>query len=636
MLNSLRNKLSGWPSIVVLGVCVFAVSFFGIESYFMSHVDTFVAKVGDHEISQQDFQARVNDLRQQAMQQQGEQFDSSYFERPEVKRQVLDSMVSQQVLQQANTDLGLVVPNEVVRDSIASQPSFQVNGQFNPDAYRAILAGQGMTPGLFESRVRSDLAIQLLPEAITASTLVTDADLDRYLKLRFQQRDLRYAVLPRPALTDATVADADIDAYYKSHVADFMTPEQVSVQYLEVDGSKLQVAEQPDEKTLRDQYEKQKQLYVQPEQREVSHILVNVPKNATPEQQKAALDKATRLAAEATPENFAKLAEANSDDLGSRRQGGDLGWLEKGVANAAFDNALFSMNKGEISKPVLSPDEGYHILWLRDARSGSAKPFEEVRTAIAADWQKNERVRLYNEEAGKLADAADKNAGSLEPVAKELNLPLLTEQAFGRTGGQGLAGNAKFITAAFSDDVLAQGNNSALIEVEPTHAVVIHLLKHTAAAPKTLADVRDTVRQRILDERADAQAKKHADELLAELQKGGDFAAIAAQANSQLKTVALERGKPDPTTPQPILVQAFLLPHPADGKPAWATVPMESGSYALVAVDKVTDGDTTKIPTDQRQALRGQMADAMGTGATMEFIEALKKKTKIQIAADRL
>ena len=132
------------------------------------------------------------------------------------------------------------------------------------------------------------------------------------------------------------------------------------------------------------------------------------------------------------------------------------------------------------------------------------------------------------------------------------------------------------------------------------------------------------------------ESRLEPDELLAELQKGGDFAAIAAQANSQLKTVALERGKPDPTTPQPILVQAFLLPHPVDGKPAWATVPMESGSYALVAVDKVTDGDTTKIPNDQRQALRGQMADAMGTGATMEFIEALKKKTKIQIAADRL
>jgi peptidyl-prolyl cis-trans isomerase D len=634
MLQALRNKLSGWPSILVLGVCVFAVAFFGIESYFMSHVDTFVAKVGEHEISQQDFQSRVNDLRQQAAQSQGEQFDSSYFEKPEVKRQILDAMVSQQLLQQANTKLGMVVPSEAVRDAIASQPAFQVSGQFNPDAYRATLAAQGMTPGMFEARVRSDLAIQLLPEAISATTIVTDADLDRYLRLRYQQRELRYVALPRPALTDATVADADIDAYYKSHLNDLMSPEQVSVQYLEVNGADLKVADQPDEAQLREQYEKQKQRYVQPEQREVSHILVNVPKNATPEQQKAALEKAQKIAAEATPENFAKLAQANSDDLGSKRQGGDLGWLEKGVANAAFDDALFAMNKGEISKPVLSPDEGYHIIWLRDARSGTAKPFEEVRADIARSWQKDERERLYNEVAGKLADVADKNAGSLEPVAKELNLPLQSTPLFGRHGGEGIAANPKLVAAAFADDVLAQGNNSALIEVAPSHAVVIHLLKHVAAAPKALADVRDDIRQRILDERADAQAKKHADELLVAAQKDGDLAAIAASAHAEVKTVVAERGKQD--VPQPILTQAFLLAHPADGKPVWAVVPTEQGAYALVALDKVTDGDVSKVPADARQSLRGQMMDALALGATQEFIEALKARSEIKIASDRL
>lgn len=134
-----------------------------------------------------------------------------------------------------------------------------------------------------------------------------------------------------------------------------------------------------------------------------SHILVNVPKNATPDQQKAALEKAKKIAAEATPENFAKLAAENSDDLGSKRTGGDLGWLEKGVTNPAFDTALFAMKKGEVSKePILSPDEGYHIIWLRDAREGDAKPFAEVRGQLAGDWAKAEGERQYNEKAGQL------------------------------------------------------------------------------------------------------------------------------------------------------------------------------------------------------------------------------------------
>jgi peptidyl-prolyl cis-trans isomerase D len=634
MLQALRNKLSGWPSILVLGVCVFAVAFFGIESYFMTHVETFVAKVGEHEISQQDFQTRVNDMRQRAQQSQGEQFDSAYFEQPEIKRQILDAMVSQQLLQQANTKLGLVVPDQVVRESIATQESFQVGGQFNVDAYRAVLASQGMTPAMFESRVRADLSTQQLPEAISATTLVTDADMDRYLKLRFQQRDMRYVELPRPALTDATVADADIASYYKAHLVDFTTPEQVSVQYLEVNAADLKIPEQADDAQLRDVYEKQKQRYTQPEQREVSHILVNVPKNATPEQQKAALDKAQKLAAEATPENFAKLATASSDDLGSKRQGGDLGWLEKGVANAAFDDALFAMKKGEISKPVLSPDEGYHIIWLRDARSGSAKPFEEVRADIARDWQKTERERLYNEKAGNLADVAGRSPGSLEPVAKELELPLKTSALFGKTGGEGIVSDQKVIAAAFADDVLAQGNNSGLIQVSPTHALVIHLLKHVAAAPKALADVSDVVRQRILDERVDAQAKKHADDVLAELRKGGDLQAVATTARAPLKTAVAERGNPD-ISPA-IFSEVFLLPHPADGKPVWSAVPTGNGAYAIVALDKVTDGDIAKVTAEQRQSLRGQMMDAIALGSTQEFIDVLKSRTEIKLAEDRL
>ncbi len=82
MLQAIRNKMHGWPSIVLLGVCVLAMSFFGIETYFMSRSDSFVAKVGKHEISQNDYQSRMNQLRQQASAEQGEHFDPSILKSP--------------------------------------------------------------------------------------------------------------------------------------------------------------------------------------------------------------------------------------------------------------------------------------------------------------------------------------------------------------------------------------------------------------------------------------------------------------------------------------------------------------------------------------------------------------------------
>ncbi|MES1153976.1 MAG: SurA N-terminal domain-containing protein, partial [Rhodanobacter sp.] len=286
MLQAMRNKMHGWPSIIVLGLAVLAMSLFGMESYFMSNDDAFVAKVGKHEIDQRAFQDRVNQLRQQAAEQQGEQFDSSTFEKNETKLRILDGMIDEQLLLQANADWGLRVSDLAMRDYIASIPAFQVNGQFDGTSYRAWLTSQYKTPEMFENEIRSSLATQLLPSAISDSTIASDAQLDHFLKLLSQRRDLRYFQLPRPALDNKTVSDAEIETWYKAHQADYMNPEQVSVKYIEVVGADLPLAAEPSDDELRKCYASEKQRFVQPEQRLVSHILVNVPANATPEQQK--------------------------------------------------------------------------------------------------------------------------------------------------------------------------------------------------------------------------------------------------------------------------------------------------------------------------------------------------------------
>jgi peptidyl-prolyl cis-trans isomerase D len=634
MLQSLRDKMHGWPSIVVLGVAVFAMSFFGIEGYFTSRTETFVAKVGKQEISQQDFQNRLNELRQQGSAQMGDQFDPSVYEQPAMKERVLDAMIDQQLLLKANSDLGMRVSDAALRETIASIPAFQVNGQFDPATYRATLAAERKTPAMFEDEARSSLAIRLLPDALSASTIVTDEEVDRFLKLRLQRRDLRYVMLPRPALTDSAVTDAEVQAYYKQHQAQFMAPEQVAIQYIEVDAADLKPDSAPSDEDLRKRYEDEKQRFVQPEQRLVSHILIEVPKNATPEQQKAALAKAQKIAAEATPQDFAKLASEDSADLGSKRQGGDLGWLEKGVTNKAFDDALFSLQKGQISQPVLS-DEGYHILWLRDIRSGQAKPFDEVRGQLEQEALAAERERKYNEIAGKLADKTYQNPSSLEPAAQALGLPIKDSELFTHDGGKGIAADPKVVKAAFSDDVLVQGNNSSLIDLGNDRSVVIHVAKHVPAAERPLAEVRSIIEKDILDERVAAAAGKRADELLARLRKGESMDTVAASAGAAVQSVQ-EAVRVQGGLPEQLRDEAFLLPHPKDGKPQFAAVALPEGAYALLAVDKVQDGDLSKVTPDQRKMLRQSMVAAYGSVATEGFIDALKARTEIKIAKERM
>ena len=641
MLQALRNKLHGWPSILVLGICVFAVAFFGIESYFMTDTDTFVAKVGKHEISQQQYQDRLNQMRQDAASQPGGQNDPAIFDQLATKLRVVNALVDQQLLSEHEDSLGMVVPNAAVSAYIASLPAFQVNGHFDKNTYFALLAAQRMAPATFENQVRTSLALQQLPNAISAGALVTADEVQRFLDLRLQRRDIRYMLLARQNPADATVSDSQIAAWYQAHQNDYMRPEQVSLSYVEVKpaaGSDVASGE-PTEADLHSLYDKEKSRFVQPEQRELSHILISLPHNATPAQQKAALAKAQAIAAGLTPANFAEQARKDSDDLGSRSQGGDLGWLEKGVANAAFDATAFSMSKGQISRPVLSPDEGYHIIWLRDVRSGDAKPFAEVRAQLVDSWKKEHLDREYNELAGKLTDATNANPASLGPASQALHLPIQTTPLFSHAGGPGIAADPKVIAAAFSDDVLHQGNNSNLIELGHNHAVIVHVDQHLPQAPRALADVRADVVKAVLNQRADTAAQAAAQALLARLQKGDDIQAVAASVASKVQTVKnVLRESPENPASLPVAVvdKAFSLPRPASGKPVYASVDLGDGRAALIALDQVQGADGSRISDQQRKALAAQMAQAYGTQEVMNYIDDLRRHTKVQIFQSRL
>jgi peptidyl-prolyl cis-trans isomerase D len=636
MLQSLRDKMHGWPAVVVLGIAVFAMSFFGIENYFVSRTETFVAKVGKTEISQQQYQDATNRIRQQQREQLGDKFDPTVFDKPEFKDDLLNHMIGQQLLLQANDKLGMRVSDESLRDTIAAQPAFQVDGKFNADMYRAQLASAGMTPDMYQDSIRSQLQSNLLSDAVSGSTIITTADMDNYLQLQLQRRNIRYFVLPRPTPADSQVTDAQVQDYYKAHQADYMNPEQVSLKYIEVNAADLRSDTQPpSDEELKKRYQDEIARFGMPEEREVSHILINVPKNATPVQQKAALDKANKIAAEATPDNFAKLAQQDSDDLGSKLQGGDLGWLQKGVTNPAFESAMFSLQKGQISKPVLS-DEGYHIIYLRDVHSGQTKPFEQVRDQLVKEATASDHDRQYNDTAGKMTDLTSQNPGSLDPAAQALNLQVKDTPLFGRDGGQGIAANPKVIAAAFSNDVLTSGNNSNLIDLSKTDSVVVRVDKHVPATPKPIADVREAIVQKILDQRIADAAHQKADLLVDRLGKGEDMATIATAEHADLKTVN-DVQRDQQNVPPEIVKQAFVTPHPsADGKPQYADVAMGQGNYVVLAVDKVEPGDLSKFPEEERQMMYRQMMQFYGALENQGFVDMLKADTKIEIAKDRM
>ncbi|MGB8635856.1 MAG: SurA N-terminal domain-containing protein [Rhodanobacteraceae bacterium] len=634
MLQTLREHSSGWIAKIILAMLVFVFSFFGIESYFMTRTDTSVARVGDLKVSQQDVQDEINSLRRQAQNPQSG-INPDDFNKPDFKRNVVKRLVNKKLLEQANNDLGIVVSNGMVRQAIADVPAFQIKGKFDPASYKAILGQQGMTAVGFEQKVRHDLSMQVIAGAVTSSALATKADLDDYLRLRDQTRDMRYVDLPLPAVDPSSVSEEDIKSYYESHKSDFQTRETVSVHYLEVKAESMKTDAQPGDDAIKARYEKEKSRFVVPEQRQISHILVSVPANATPEQQKKALAKANAIEKQLEGgADFAEVAMKDSDDLGSKRQGGDLGWIEPGMTDKAFDEVAFKLPEGEISKPVLSP-EGYHIIDVRKIKPGHTKSLAEVRDQLSRELMGSERERKYNDVAGKLVDLIYQDPNSLQPAAKALGLEIKTAGPFPHSGGTGIASHPEVVDAAFSDQVLNQGVTSDPITIGNNDMVVLHLDKHNVAQAKPLASVRDQVRKAVVSERVDALARKRAEAMLARLRKGADLPAVAKAEDLDVKSQdGVKRFEPK-LSPK-LIEELFKMPHPEKGGRSSALVDAGGGHFSVVELEAVHAGDPSKTSDAERKALVSQLQQMRGQSEMRSVLDALRANTKVEVEMEKI
>jgi peptidyl-prolyl cis-trans isomerase D len=637
MLQKLRDKTSGWIAAAILVLLIIPFAFFGVENYFTQQVSTYVAKVNDAEIGQDIFRERFEQQRARMRQIMGEQFDARGFDTPESRREVLDQLIDEEVLRQAAERLGIVVAPSHLQKEIAAVPAFQTDGKFDASVYRAVLQSQGMTPKSFQEMVFKQLSTQMVPGQISESGFVTADYVSRFLALRDQTRSFDYVVLPAPAADQVgEITDAQLQEYYDAHADRYVSEERLSLEYIELDSSKLDVPVVADESTLRQRYEEQKSRYVEPEQRLASHMLVAVAANADADAQKAAQAKAQDLVTKARAEDadFAALAKANSDDPGSKNTGGDLGWIEKGITDPAFETALYAMQAGTISDPVKGAD-GWHVIQLREIKAEAGKPFEEVRAELEREYLDGERERLFSDLSSKLVDVIYKDPTTLATAAEELDLPVQRSESFTRDAGTGIAMNPAVRAAAFSDAVLANGTVSDPIDLGNGHSVVIRAVDHVAAAPQALDQVRDAVRAAIQAERIATRSKEDAEAALAKLRGGESLESIAGARQLEVKK-ADKVGRMGATVDPAITQYAFGLEHPAASKPTLGEVALPDGSHALVALTEVVDGDPAKTDEATRTTMSEQLGQAIGGAEATAFVQALRKSATIEVVEERL
>lgn len=614
-------------------------AFFGIEQYFQYTADTSVARVGEVPIQAEQLRQAVQQERQRLAQALGAK---AGVDEAALKRRVLEGLIQRALLVQAAHDWGLAVDPVRVGRTIRSLPALQQDGRFDPERYRRLLAAQGLSVPEFEAGVREDLLVDQLRRGVAGTAFVADPELALWVRIQGERRELGYLLLPLERyLPQEPPSEQELKAWYEAHQDRFMRPEEVSIQYLELSVDQLAREEQVSEEELREYYREHAADYRTEEQRRARHLLIRVAPDAPAEEVAKARRKAEELLARIRRgEDFAALAKRYSQDPGSARQGGDLGFFGKGVMDPAFERAVFALRKpGEVAGPVRTPF-GFHLIQLVEIRPGRVKPFAAVKERIAQALRREKASRRYYDLAEQLANLSFENPGSLEPAAEALGLKIQESGFFTRDRGEGIAADPKVRQAAFDPEVLEGGNNSEPIELGPDRVVVLRVKEHRPAAPRPFAEVRQQVLERLRRERAHEAARQAAQQAVKRLEAGEDPAAVAKALGGTWQRPPKPVDRAASEVPGPVLAAAFQAGRPQRGdggdRPLYRIASLPERGEAVVAVYRVIPGDAGRLKPEQRRRLRQAMEQARQEAEFTAFRRSLEAAYPVERHLDRL
>lgn len=639
MLQSIRDNLTGPIVWVVIGLITVPFAIWGVESFFTGGTDPTVAKIGGVKITQSQFRGAYENRYRQMQQLYGESFRADMIDPAKLRESVLDDLVQESVLRQSARSEGYRASNAAVREYIESIPAFQENGRFSAKAYRAAVSRSGQSAERLEAQLREGMMIEQMREAVQATAFVTPVEVTAAERLARQQREFASVKIDPTRYAGAVaITDEQIKQRYDERKDSFQAPERIRLAYLELALDQLPKATTPGPEILKPVYEAEKaSRFTTPEQRKASHILVSFGADKD-----AAKKKAEDLYAQLQKgADFASLAKANSDDTGSKNNGGSLGVVKRGMMVPRFEAALYALSKGgEISPPV-ETEFGWHLIRLDELQPARTAPFEDadVQKQLVELYQQRDAARRFDELSKKLEDAAFENPTSLDAAAKATELKPQTTEWFTRSGGGGIAANPAVIAAAFSPELVKDNENSKPITIEPGHLVVVRKAEYEAPRQRELAEVSDSIRDELRKAQAAAKAEAEALAIVAEVSAGKSIDEVA-KAHGLQATPRTTVSRTTTDVDRKLVDALFKMPRPEAGKLSVAKTELTQGGLAVIALSAVKEGaappppaaDAVVAPQNEGAALRNAVAGAEFGAYRNELKQHIKVDIREKVA----
>lgn len=637
LMQSIRDRATGWIAWIIMILISIPFALWGIQQYLSPEGTATVATVNGTDVGIGEFHRVYQRQREQLQALLGPRFDASKIDEGRLREEALNQLINAEVVLQAALASGMRVGDAQLAQAIQTLEPFQRDGVFSPELYENWLSSQGYSSASFEYDLRRSVLSEQMLSGVATSGFVTPRELAELMRLKHQTRRFATLEVPVSRFEDVTVDDAAIEEYYQANMVDFVAPEELKVEYLELSRDAIATGITVTEDELRELYEARKANFRTPEQREAAHILIRLPLDADEAAVKAATDTLLDLKKQIEAgADFAELAKQHSQDPGSAEQGGSLGAFGRGVMDPDFEAAAFALGVGEVSDPVRS-SFGLHLIKVTAVEPERTRTFDEVRAQLEREYQRERSEQIFVDRVEQLANLAFEQPKSLDAAADALGLSKQTLDWFTPSPqrNSGLAANPKVVEAAFSPDVMELGNNSELIELGIARIIVLRVDDHRPARQQTLDEVRDRIRERLAQQKSRDEAVEYGKALLAKLGQGNARDSVASEADLQWSDpVELTRDSGD--LAPAILATAFHIPRPAEGGIGYDGAVIGNGDFVIVALTDVIDGAAVDDDKKERDTVAKALALTQGRSDYQGMIRKLRADADVRIYQDNL
>lgn len=627
MLQSIRDKATGWLAYVIIGLIAIPFALWGLGEYFGGAGPLVAAEVNGEEIPVRLVQQEVRVQREEIAQMFGGTIPPNLFDDRELREAALQSLIQRVLLRQAADNAGFRASPEGVVSEIQALPVFQENGRFSPERYYAVLQAQRLVPGDFERDVGQSIVLSQVRQAIAASGNLPGPDAETFARLRNQVRVASWLTFDPADYSRPEVVDMGaIEAFYQRHAERFSTPERIRVNYLQLDPNLLEARIDVTEDEIREHYEINAARFAEPELRRVRQVFIGVD-SADAE----ARIRALRSRME-SGEDFADLAREYSEDRLSADRGGAMGLIERGDLDSTLDTVIFSLPVGLTSQPVRTR-LGWHIVEVTAIQAARRTPFDDVRMDVERDLRDRRAEQRQIQVLDALLSQAFEHPDSLEPAAAASGLRIETSDWFSRTSGSGLAQSRAIRDAAFSSAVFGDGRNSEAIDLPDGSTVVLRVADRLPAQLRPLAEVEDEIRAALQADAAASAARADGERLLADLEAADARAWLDSDDRPDLvRAVRIHRSRgpeEDVFAPRELVEALFRASPPADGEVRVTDVVLADGTFIVLFLEAVQILESDTAERDRRTgADELQMAYAEAEFAA--YLAWLESQAKIR------